>query len=70
MSRWLQWLFLLLAATVQASLPHAVKTVGSVRSYGYDANGNMISRYGQKLDYDSENRLASVQSLTFTSAKS
>jgi RHS repeat-associated protein len=47
-------------------VPHAVKTVGSIRSYGYDANGNMISRYGQKLDYDSENRLARLTTLTTT----
>jgi RHS repeat-associated protein len=47
-------------------MPHAVKTVGSIRSYGYDANGNMISRNGQRLDYDLENRLARVISLTST----
>ncbi len=47
-------------------MPHAVKTVGGIRSYGYDANGNMISRYGQKLDYDSENRLSRLTTLTQT----
>jgi RHS repeat-associated protein len=47
-------------------MPHAVKTVGGIRSYGYDANGNMISRYGQKLEYDPENRLARLTTLTMT----
>jgi RHS repeat-associated protein len=42
---------------------HAVASVGS-NTYGYDANGNMTSRYvnGQNftLNYDAENRLVSV----------
>jgi RHS repeat-associated protein len=42
---------------------HAVASVGS-NTYGYDANGNMTSRYmnGQSftLNYDAENRLVSV----------
>ena len=37
-------------------LPHAVKRIGN-RRYAYDANGNMSSRNGQRLEYGPENRL-------------
>jgi RHS repeat-associated protein len=45
--------------------PHAVITVANVSSYGYDANGNMVTRtVGNDtylLSYDAENRLKEVQ---------
>jgi len=45
--------------------PHAVITVASVSSYGYDANGNMVTRtIGNDtylLSYDVENRLKEVK---------
>ena len=47
-----------------ANHKHAVTTLSNGNTYGYDANGNMTSRYvgGQSftLNYDSENRLVSV----------
>ena len=58
--------------TYSAGKPHAVTAVGS-DSFGYDANGNMTSRYvsgsSYTLSYDAQNRLASVSgaaSATFT----
>jgi hypothetical protein len=49
--------------TYDTTHKHAVASVGS-NTYGYDANGNMTSRYvgGQSftLNYDAENRLVSV----------
>jgi hypothetical protein len=44
--------------------PHAV-TSTPLGSYGYDANGNMVSAPGDTLTYDGENRLASVNSVQF-----
>ncbi len=35
-------------------------TPGYTESYAYDANGNMLTRPGQTLAWDAENRLASV----------
>jgi uncharacterized protein RhaS with RHS repeats len=40
--------------------PHAVTSVGSNMTYSYDANGNMITRGDQTLNWDVENRLVSV----------
>ncbi|MGC3957750.1 MAG: toxin TcdB middle/N-terminal domain-containing protein [Verrucomicrobiota bacterium] len=45
--------------TYGSSKPHAV-TAANGRTYGYDANGNMINRNGQNLVYDEENRLIQV----------
>ena len=39
--------------------PHAVTTVGST-GYDYDANGNMITRAGQTIIWDVENRPVSI----------
>jgi len=44
--------------------PHAV-TSTPLGSYGYDANGNMISAAGDTIAYDGENRPASVNAVTF-----
>jgi YD repeat-containing protein len=45
--------------------PHAVITVASVSSHGYDANGNMVTRTigadTHLLTYDVENRLTEVK---------
>jgi len=42
-------------------MPHAVKQANG-KNYAYDANGNMIVRDNQRLDYDPENRLTVVGS--------
>lgn len=39
--------------------PHAVSTAGP-NSYGYDANGNMISGAGRTINYNAENRPTSI----------
>ena len=57
------------AYSYNSGRPHAVTAAGS-HSYSYDAAGNMISRDGDILTYDAENRLRSVttsgQTVTFT----
>ena len=40
--------------------PHAVTSSSAGKSFNYDANGSMITRAGQELEYDSENRLISI----------
>jgi RHS repeat-associated protein len=44
--------------------PHAV-TSTPLGSYGYDANGNMISAAGDTITYDGENRPVSVNAVSF-----
>ena len=44
-------------------MPQAVKSANG-RNYSYDANGSMIVRGTEQLDYDPENRLASFTSFT------
>jgi len=39
--------------------PHAVTSAGGV-TYSYDASGNMVAGKGRTLEWDSDNRLASV----------
>jgi len=41
-------------------LPHAVRSANG-KSYAYDGAGNMVSRGGQHLVYDAENRLVEVR---------
>jgi len=47
-----------------SSRPHAVTRIGSTHSFGYDGNGNMISRtvpgVSQGLSFGAENRLETV----------
>jgi RHS repeat-associated protein len=43
-----------------ATSKHAVTHLNNVLKYQYDANGNMISRDGDTLTYDVENRLTQV----------
>lgn len=44
--------------------PHAV-TATPLGAYGYDANGNMTSAPGDTLTWDGENRLVSVNAVSF-----
>jgi RHS repeat-associated protein len=53
--------------TYTAAIPHAVTSLSSGNSYGYDANGNMVSRtlsgVSYALTYNAENRLVSYSGI-------
>ena len=59
------WAYTYPASGANSIRPHAVITVANVSSYGYDANGNMVTRtIGADtyfLRYDVENRLTEVK---------
>jgi RHS repeat-associated protein len=46
-------------AGTNAAIPHAAQTAGA-NAYTYDCNGNMLTRPGQALTFDAENRLVEV----------
>ena len=47
------------ATGTNATIPHAAQSAGA-NAYTYDCNGNMLSRPGQALSFDAENRLVEV----------